>query len=81
MIFFFLLECPKPHILEGTCDTTGTCLKTNRHISYTIKNCQCQPVEHIRHERCCCPASKKLGSRCVEDKGVIENKNIYYQLV
>ncbi|CAH8655998.1 unnamed protein product [Schistosoma curassoni] len=73
-------KCPKPHILEGTCDTTGTCLKTNRHISYTIKNCQCQPVEHIRHERCCCPASKKLGSRCVEDKGVIENKNIYYQL-
>ncbi|CAH8657077.1 unnamed protein product [Schistosoma margrebowiei] len=73
-------KCPKPHMLEGTCDSTGTCLKTNRHISYTIKNCQCQPVEHIRHERCCCPASKKLGSRCVEDKGVIENKNIYYQL-
>ncbi|XP_018654921.1 putative von Willebrand factor type A domain-containing protein [Schistosoma mansoni] len=73
-------KCPKPHILEGTCDSAGTCLKTNRHISYTIKNCQCQRVEQIRHERCCCPASKQLGGKCVEDKGIIENKNIYYRL-
>ncbi|CAH8586237.1 unnamed protein product [Schistosoma turkestanicum] len=73
-------KCPKPHVLEGVCDTAGTCLKTNRLISYTIKNCQCQPVEQIRHERCCCPGPKQLGSKCLEDKGIIENKNIYYQL-
>ncbi|KAH8867000.1 von Willebrand factor type A domain-containing [Schistosoma japonicum] len=73
-------KCPKSHVIEGACNNAGTCLKTNRHISYTIKNCRCQPVEQIRHERCCCPASKQLGSKCIEDKGVIENKNIYYEL-
>ncbi|CAH8662317.1 unnamed protein product [Heterobilharzia americana] len=73
-------KCPSPNVLEGTCDTTGTCLKPIRHINYVIKGCQCQSVEQIRHVRCCCPAPRQLGSKCLADKGIIQNKNIYYEL-
>ncbi|VDP67309.1 unnamed protein product [Echinostoma caproni] len=74
-------KCPKPHELREPCDVSGSCMQTVRLIHYIVEDCHCKRLEQVRQERCCCPAPVTLGSKCLEDVGVVETKQVSYDLV
>ncbi|THD26309.1 hypothetical protein D915_002931 [Fasciola hepatica] len=74
-------KCPQSHVIREACDVSGTCLQTARHVQYIVENCHCKRLETVRQERCCCPPPVTLGSQCLEDVGVVETKQVSYDLV
>ncbi|CAH8874187.1 unnamed protein product [Trichobilharzia szidati] len=70
----------RPLFHIGKCDPT-TCKAKRSDYRFSVKNCQCQILQKVTDEICCCPKPLKKQPVCNHQKNIIVQKQTHFSLI